>query len=145
MNERHIVNLLWADDECIGILNPLSWEIEENGFRLRRNTNYTDALELLKTENFQSLLVDIILPHSTGTGSGTLESNLGIELADFAARRGVRAISFLTVMLQSEVAEKLDALEKNYPQVRFAFFDKLMLLERNNIAELLEFLRQDGD
>src|SRR5207248_2135000 len=101
------------DDDCEELLDPLSWRFERNGFRLWKATNYTDALEILRTKNIDSLLVDIILPHASGTG--TLGSNLGLELADLAAKQGVKSIAFLTVVLVTEVTEKYERLKNNYP------------------------------
>jgi hypothetical protein len=94
-----------------------------------------EALE----EGFDSLLADVILPHSTGTGLGTFDDNLGIELADLAAQKGVRVIAFLTVVPKGEVYEKCEALKRKHPHVDFKLYDKLELLDIIN--ELLEFLR----
>ena len=140
MNEPHL-NLLWADDDNEGMLNPLSWAIEKAGFQLVKATNYTDARKLLEAGHIHSLLVDIILPHASGTG--TLGSNLGIELAEFAAQNGVRAVSFLTVVLQSEVSKGYKGLKRTHNKVKFNYFDKLLLLEPNTINALMQSLQPD--
>ncbi len=138
MNEQQI-NLLWADDECEGLLEPLGGRFEREGFRLWKGLTYTDAMTLLHTKKIDSLLVDIILPHASGIG--TLGFNLGLELADLAAKQGVKSIVFLTVVLEAEVAEKYEKLKKTYPHVNFKYEDKLLLLEPNIIEDLIDSLK----
>lgn len=139
MKDNHIVSLLWADDDCEQLLTPLGWRFEQKHFRMWKTTTYSQAYDVLQTENIESLLVDIILPHSSGVG--TLGSNLGLDLADFAARNGVTCISFLTVVLRVEVSLKYEKLKSDYPQVRFGYVDKLVLLEPNTIDSLVESLK----
>jgi hypothetical protein len=139
MNESQIVNLLWADDDCKQLLNPLSWRFEQNQFRLWERTNYSEAQSVLRLENIDSLLVDIILPFASGVG--TLRTNLGIELAGFAAQNGVQCVTFLTVVLREEVDERYKRLERDYPSVKFEYINKLFLLERNTIEKLVESLK----
>jgi hypothetical protein len=139
MSEPHVVNLLWADDDCEHLLNPLGWRFEQNHFRLWKRTNYSEAQDVLKIETIESLLVDIILPYASG--AGTLRSNLGMELAGFAAQKGVKCITFLTVVLREEVDDSYKKLEKEYPQVRFEYINKLLLLEPNTIEGLVQSLK----
>ncbi len=137
MTEQHVVKLLWADDDSRELLSPLGYTLEES-FILTKATNFVDALDLLNRDKPDSLLADIILPHSGG--GGALGFDLGITLADRAAEMGVKAVSFLTVVTKSEVADKLDELERSHPRVRFTYFDKLMLLEFNTIEVLMKSL-----
>lgn len=139
MNENHIVNLLWADDDCEQLLNPLGWRLEKNHFRLWKKTTYAQAQDVLRTESIESLLVDIILPHASGIG--TLGSNLGLDLADFAARNGVKCMAFLTVVPHYEVRESYEKLKRLYPMIKFTYIDKLTLLEPNTIESLVESLK----
>ncbi len=134
-----ITNLLWSDDDCNEFLDPLGRSLKRNGFVLRKATNYTDALAVLIAEEIQSLLVDIILPHASGTGA--LGFDLGLILADRAADLGVRAVTFLTVVRKDEVLENFKKLREDYPHVRFSYFDKTTLLEPNSIESILESLK----
>ena len=140
--QQHIVDLLWADDDCEDLLSPLSWKFKLEGFRLKTGSTYKEAMEILENNHIDSLLVDIILPYATGTG--TLGSNLGLELAETAARKGVKSIVFLTVVLQSELGEKYPQIISSYPQVKFDYSDKLLLLEPNHIEAIIEKLRNSS-
>ena len=139
MKERDLVNLLWADDDSDLMLEPLGRRLIRHGFVLDKAKTYTEALDRLRDGKVESTLVDIILPYSSG--GGALGYDLGLALGERAAAQGVRAVVFLTVVPLLEVSEKYGELIKKYPQVRFAYFDKTLLLEPNTIEVLAESLR----
>lgn len=134
-----VTNLLWTDDDCNEFLDPLSRKLRKHGFILTKATNYTDAIAALVAEDIQSLLVDIILPHASGTGA--LASDLGLVLADRSVGYGIKAITFLTVVRMDEVLEDYKSLKKKHPEVRFSFFDKTLLLEPNSIEKIVQSLK----
>jgi hypothetical protein len=136
MTDRHIIKLLWADDDSKQLLDPLSWDFEEAGFLLQRATDYLEAKDILDTQLVHSLLVDIILP------PGIMGTYLGLDLAQHAAERGVRNIAFLTVVPQeSVVSERYNMLVTKHPQVRFWFYDKLLLAEPLVLEALIDNLK----
>lgn len=138
MINRHITSLLWADDDSTLLLRPLRWALERENFLVRDAKTYAVAEEVLGESTFESLLVDTILPHA---GGGTLNSYMGLELAEQAARGGVRCVSFLSVVSLAEVGESYNRLVVEYPQVKFHYADKLMLMEPHAIEQLIESLR----
>jgi hypothetical protein len=138
--------LLWADDDCVGLLQPLARVLEKKGgFALKTATTFADAERQLKeaspaqNSRFRALLVDIILPEALG-GRG-LPSYIGMTLAEVAVSCGVRSVAFLTVVRQDEVMDKYSDLETAYPDVAFSYFDKTFLLAKGEIDELIDRLR----
>lgn len=139
MNNRHFANLLWADDDSALLLKPLKWGLERGGFTTWEAKTYAAAQELLDNGpvSFTSLLVDTILPRSRG---GTLNPYTGLDLADYAARKGVLCIGFLSVVAFSEVAERYYEIAAAHPHSSFHYANKLMLLEPYAIEQLIEAL-----
>jgi hypothetical protein len=140
MNNHHIANLLWADDDSTLMLKPLQWGLERGGFRIWPATSYAEAMELLDTapEPFESLLVDTILPRAE---PGTLHPFTGLTLATHAAHKGVRSVVFLSVVAQSEVGEQYEEIVRAYPTVHFHYVNKLFLLEPYAIENLIASLK----
>lgn len=132
------INLLWADDDSEILLEPLGRILERQGFILTKAKNYTDAIRLLEEGRVDSLLADIILPYADGIG--TLNSALGLNLAEAASSRGVRAVTFLTIVPLSDVLDKYTQLKEMYPRVQFQYLDKALLLELNTLEQLSESL-----
>jgi hypothetical protein len=134
--------VLWADDDSIGLLRSFSRFIERKGAVLTRAINYDDAIthihqyELLRAEF--SLLADIILPISAGRGA--LSPYLGIDLAREALTSGATRVAFLSVVPETEIASDLNRLVESYPQATIRYFHKATLLEVNRISEIMAAL-----
>lgn len=141
MNNRHFANLLWADDDSTLLLKPLKWGLERGGFTVYEAKTYAAAQEMLDDGviSFTSLLVDTILPRARG---GTLTPFNGLDLADYAARKGVRCIVFLSVVALSEVGERYNNIVASHPDVSFHYHNKLLLLEPYAIEQLIESLKR---
>jgi hypothetical protein len=133
-----VANLLWADDDCEEFLDPLGRTLKRNGFLVNKATSYTDGIQVLTTNKIHSVLVDIILPHAHGTGA--LGYDLGLVLAKKAVGLGVGAVTFLTVVPQGEVQTNYEKLRSEHPGIRFAYFDKTLLLEPNTIESVVQSL-----
>lgn len=131
--------MLWADDESNDILEPLDRRLRRADFHVDRAINYEGAISLLEGKTYHSVLLDIILPYSTGTGA--LSHDIGVNLAEFAALSGVRYIGFLTVTRRVDFWHKIKDLEGLFPQVNFQYFDKLELLGPNSFKEMTVFLK----
>jgi hypothetical protein len=141
------INVLWADDDCDRNIEPLGWLLEEKGdFIILKARNYKEAIKHLEngeedeSVRVQALLLDIILPHSEG--GGALTRYLGLTLADRAANHGVKAIVFLTVVLNSEVKPYYDELKKRFPYINFHYENKADLLEFHKIEALVRYLSE---
>jgi len=139
-------NVLFADDDCADFLAPLHRRLRKVGFNVTTAVTYRDALNVLSTaqravsSKIHSLLLDIILPYDID-GRGAVISDLGVKLADEAASKGVQTIAFLTVVRLDEFADKFSELVNNYPQVRIGYFDKTELLSRQELKNLIDFLK----
>ena len=131
--------MLWADDESTDILEPLEKRFRRAGFNVDRAINYENAINQMEIRSYQSVLLDIILPYSTGTGA--LSHDIGVNLAEFAALSGVKYIGFLTVTRQVDFWHKIKDLQSLFPEVKFEYFDKLELLGPNSFNELTTFLK----
>ncbi|HJQ33964.1 MAG TPA: response regulator [Pyrinomonadaceae bacterium] len=137
--QEYVFNLLWVDDD-VELLEPLRWTLEYHGFMVRTVASYAEALVLLAGgEKFDGLLTDVIIPY--GPDRGSLEPNLGLSLAEYAAARGVGAVAFLTVVPLSEVQEKYEAVKAKHPLVKLNYYNKLFLLEPFTIESLMESLK----
>lgn len=139
------MHLLWADDDCNGLLVPLGRLLTRKGhFIVAKAEGYSTAMQKLdeargaENTKIQTLLLDIILPFADG--SGALASDLGLTLAERSVNYGVKTIAFLTVVRLDEVIDKYNALVSNNLDVRFAYFDKTTMLEPNELEALIEYL-----
>src|SRR5205085_6566706 len=101
--------MLWADDESTDILEPLDRRFRRADFHVDRAINYENAIGLLEGKTYHSVLLDIILPYSTGTGA--LSHDIGVNLAEFAALSGVRYIGFLTVTRRVDFWHQIKDME----------------------------------
>jgi len=139
MNNHHITNLLWADDDSRLMLKPLQWGLERGNFRVSLVGSYAEAIEMLDDAplQFESLLVDTILPRAM---PGTLHPFTGLSLAEYAAQKGIRCVVFLSVVAHTEVVEKYNSIKNTYPNVHFDYVNKLMLLEPYAIEQLIDSL-----
>lgn len=141
MNNHNITNLLWADDDSKLMLKPLQWGLVRGGFRIKEVGSYAEAIDVLDNGpvTFESLLVDTILPRAT---PGTSHPFTGLSLAEYAAKKkGIQCIAFLSVVAHTEVIEKYNLMKTNFPNVRFHYANKLMLLEPYAIEQLIESLK----
>ena len=141
MNNHNITNLLWADDDSKLMLKPLQWGLVRGGFRIKEVGSYAEAIDVLDNGpvTFESLLVDTILPRAT---PGTSHPFTGLSLAEYAAKKkGIQCIAFLSVVAHTEVIEKYNSMKTNFPNVRFHYANKLMLLEPYAIEQLIESLK----
>lgn len=140
MSNHHITDLLWADDDSKLMLKPLQWGLERGGFRVSLVGSHDEAIYMLENGpvTFESLLVDTILPRAT---PGTSHPFTGLSLAEYAAHKGIRCIAFLSVVAHTEVIEKYNFLRNNFPDVRFHYTNKLMLLEPYAIEQLVDSLK----
>jgi hypothetical protein len=138
--------VLWADDDSIGLLRSLSRFIERRGAVLTRAINYDDAIAHIRQYGLVrsdfSLLADIILPISEGRGA--LSPYLGIDLAREALNSGATRVAFLSVVPETEIASDLNRLVESYPNAYIRYFHKATLLEVNRISEILETLGLGG-
>jgi hypothetical protein len=143
-----MIKLLWADDDSVGMLEPLGRKLSRTGaFIVISANSYQDAEAHLtkhsegsSEEQFQALLLDTILPNSSG---GVLEIySLGLRLAHRAAELGVRSIAFLTVVRLNEIWDDYTALQAAFPKVSWHYFDKLSLLEPGTIDVIMASLKK---
>jgi len=139
-------SVLWADDDAQHSLLSLHWLLTKRGLAVDTAFNYVGAHDLIVERSraatpFHSALLDVILPFAPQ--KTTLQSYLGFKLAEDALSHGVQAVAFLTVVRQIEVLDEFQDIQRRYGQTRFAYVDKLRLLEGSTIDELISFLLAD--
>jgi len=136
------VTLLWVDDDSFDSLDPLARRLRRANFHLDRAVDYTEAMAKLSADSFHSILLDVILPRAKG--SAVLTYDLGMILADEAAKKGVKNIVFLSVVQQEEVFENYYTLKGKYDEgINFSYLDKTRLLEPHFIDDMIGRLRKD--
>lgn len=140
------MNVLFADDDCERTLAPLARIIGRRpGVSVKSAVTFVDAVEILRkargadSSKFHSVLLDTILPYDRD-GRGAAMSDLGIKLAEQAAKMGVSTIVFLTVVRRDEVEDKFSELKRAHPKVRFGYFDKTQLLAGTELNSLIDFV-----
>jgi CheY-like chemotaxis protein len=79
MSEKRNIKVLWVDDDADYLLSPLQRRLEREGLSLSIAADAQTAIQFLKTQRFDVLLLDILLPD---TESGLTRWNLGLELVE---------------------------------------------------------------
>ena len=144
------MRILWIDDDAKGLLRPVHLLLErECGESIVVHETYRKGMDHLIERQYpdnlrvDSILVDVILPKSDGNEA--LSAYLGLTLADRAPAFGVKIISFLTVVAQDEVREQYQQLEKDHPNVRFSYWNKLSLLSPGQLEGIASELTTEEE
>jgi hypothetical protein len=137
-------HVLWADDDAGGALVPLQWLLESRSVpAIVRVRDYFAAKEALSNHHsddtpFSAALLDIILPYARQRPS--LNTYMGLILAQHALSTGVSTIVFLTVVPKIEIVDQLRELQQANPKATFGYFSKFNLLEPAPINEMAQLL-----
>ncbi len=142
MTLNDLTHLLWADDDSFDSLDPLARRLTRAHFHLERAVDYMTALAKLSAGDYHSVLLDVILPRAKG--SAVLTYDLGLALAEEAAKMGAKNIVFLSVVQYEEVIEKFQGLKRKYEgKINFVYLDKTKLLEPNFIPDMISRLKHE--
>lgn len=135
MSEEPKTRVLWIDDDVNYLLWPLRRVLEQEGIHISTAVDSQTAIELLRMEKFDVLLVDLIL---LDPRTESVSPYGGLELVEDLKNtlKADTPIVGLSAVHPAELGKERE---------RFAsYFDKVTLLEKGVLNKLIACLKHGG-